>query len=174
MKSSFHESIGQEIDTDWNQAREQPMEHILLLQDIGTPATNTMTQSGQLVPTYLLKQPESSKSTKPITNHVTEQIEAHIQKYIKYCNIQTSYTFKTTIIMFQIFLAVILILAVSYQYDVQKEPASLPTPPRSLPSHSSTCLQVEDSKNKQFIFQLCETLWVESLGYTSEQGNTNN
>ena len=75
--------------------------------------------------------------------------------------------------MFQIFLAVILILAVSYQYDVPKEPGLLPTPPRTLPSHSSTCLQVEDSKNKQFTFQLCETLWVEGLGYTSEQDKFN-
>ena len=67
LESSFHQSVGQEIDTEWNQAREQTMEHIFVLQDIGTPPTNTMTQSGQLVPTDLLKQPESSKSTKPIT-----------------------------------------------------------------------------------------------------------
>ena len=70
--------------------------------------------------------------------------------------------------MFQVFLAVILIRAVSYQYDVP-----IPIPPRTLPYHSSTCLQVEDSKNKQFTFQLCETLWVEGLGYTSEQDKTN-
>ena len=75
--------------------------------------------------------------------------------------------------MFQIFLAVILILTVSYQYDVPKEPDLLLAPPRTLPSHSSTCLQVEDSKNKQFTFQLCETLWVEGLGYTSEQDKIN-
>ena len=75
--------------------------------------------------------------------------------------------------MFQLFLAVISILAVSHQYDAPKEPGSLPTPPKTPPSHSSTCLQVEDSKNKQFTFQLCETLWVEGLGYTSEQDKIN-
>ena len=75
--------------------------------------------------------------------------------------------------MLQIFLAVILIFAVSYRYDVPKEPGLLSAPPGTLPSHSSTCLQVEDSKNKQFTFQLCETLWVEGLGYTSEQDKIN-
>ena len=77
-----------------------------------------MTQSGQLVPADLSKQPESSKSTQPRTNHVTEQIEANIQKNIKYNNIQIPYSVETTIIMFQTFLVVILIFAVSYQYDV--------------------------------------------------------
>ena len=88
LESYFHQPVGQEIDTEWNQAREQTIVPIFVLQDIGTPKTNTMTQSGQLVPADLSKQPKSSKSTQPRTNHVTEQIEANIQKNIKYSNIQ--------------------------------------------------------------------------------------
>ena len=130
LESSFHHSVGQEIDTEWNQAREQTMEHIFVLQDIGTPPTNNMTKSGQLMPTDLLKQPESIKSTQQKTNHVTEQTEANIQRNIKYNNIRIPY-----IIMFQIFLAVILIFAVSYQYDVPKEHGLLSAPPGTLPSH---------------------------------------
>ena len=63
------------------------MEHIFVLQDIGTPTTNTMTQSEQLVPMDLLRQPESNKSTKPIKTPVTKQIEENIQKNTKYSNI---------------------------------------------------------------------------------------
>ena len=79
-------------------------------------------------------------------------------------------------IVFQIFLAVILIFTVSYQYDVPKEPGWLSAPPETLPSHSGTCLQVEDSKSKPFTFQLCETLWVEGLRCRSrhDKVNTNN
>ena len=75
--------------------------------------------------------------------------------------------------MFQIFLAVILIFAVSYQYDVPKEPGWLSAPPETLPSHSGTCLQVEDSKSKPFTFQLCETLWVEGLRCRSRHDKIN-
>ena len=31
LESSFLQSVGQEIDTEWNQAREQNMEHIFVL-----------------------------------------------------------------------------------------------------------------------------------------------
>ena len=142
LESYFHQPIGQEIDTEWNQAREQTMEHIFVLQDIGTPPTNTMTQSGQLMPMDLLKQPGSSKSTKPMTNHVTEQIEANIQKNFKYGNIQISYSF-------QIYLAVILILAVSHQCDASMATNALLPLIKGATSHSSTWLQVKNIVPKQ-------------------------
>merc|ERR1711954_501804 len=69
--------------------------------------------------------------------------------------------------------AVILIYTVSYQYDVAKEPGLLSAPPETLPSHSGTCLQVEDSKSKPFKCQLCETLWVEGLRCRSRHDKVN-
>ena len=52
-------------------------------------------------------------------------------------------------------------------------PGLLPSLPKTPSSHSSTCLQVEDSKNKKFTLQLCETLWVEGLGHVFEHDKIN-
>ena len=133
------------------------MEYIFVLQETNTPETNTMiSQPRQLGPMNPLRQPQCNKPTKAITTHVTEKIEEIIQKYTKYSNIQMSYPFETTIIMFQLFLAVILILAVSHQCDASMATIALLPPIKGATSHSSTWLQVKNIVPKQ-------KHWVEKL-----------
>ena len=83
LESYFQQPGGQECDTEWNQVEENTMEHIFVLQNIDTPPTHTITQSGQLMPADLWKQPQSSKYPKQVTKQVTEQVEADIQNNIK-------------------------------------------------------------------------------------------
>ena len=173
LESSFHESVGQEIDTEWSQPKEQTMESIFVLQEASTPEgaclehldihhkispeSNTMTsQPKQLVPTNLLIQPQCNKPTKTVTTHVKKKVEEIIQRDTKYSNIRRSYSFKTTIIMFQLFLAVILILAVSHQCDASMATIALLPLIKGATSHSSTWLQVKNIVPKQ-------KHWVEKL-----------
>ena len=90
------------------------------------------------MPTNLLKQPESS-----MTSHITEQIKKDIQKNFKYNNIQRPYPFGTTIIILQIFLAVMLILAVINQCDASEATNALLPLIKGAISHSSTWVQVK-------------------------------
>ena len=81
LESYFQQPGGQECDTECNQVEENTMEHIFVLQNIDTPPTHTITQSGQLMPADLLKQPQSSKYPQHLTKQVPEQDD--IQNNIK-------------------------------------------------------------------------------------------
>ena len=142
MESYFQQPVGQESDTEWNQVEEHTMEHIFVLQDIDTPPTHTITQSD------LLKQPQSSKYPQQQTKQVTEQVEADIQRNIKYNNIRNPYSVETTIIMFQIFLALNLIFAVSPKCASKAAVALLPLVKRAT-SHPSIWIQKKKIVPKQ-------------------------
>ena len=117
------------------------------------------------MPADLLKQSESSKSTQSRTNHVTEQIEANIQRNIKYNNIRIPYSIETTIIMFQIFLALNLIFAVSPKCDASKAAVALLPLVKGATSHSSIWLQVKNIVPKQ-------KHWVDKLRYDKDPFTT--
>ena len=87
LESYFQQPVGQECDTEWNQAEEHTMEHIFVLQDIDTPPTHSITQSGHLMPADGWKQPQGSKYPQQLTKQVPEQDEEDIQNNIKYNNI---------------------------------------------------------------------------------------
>merc|ERR1711954_519564 len=80
LESYFQQPVGQECDTEWNQAVEHNMEHIFVLQDIDTPPTHSITQSGHLMPADGWKQPQDSKYPQQLTKQVPEQDEKDIKK----------------------------------------------------------------------------------------------
>merc|ERR1711954_585232 len=74
LESYFEQPVGQECDTEWNQAEEHTMEHIFVRQNIYTPPTHSITQSGHLMPADGWKQPQSSKYPQQLTKQVLEQV----------------------------------------------------------------------------------------------------
>ena len=141
-------------------------EHLNIHYQISLEDDTMPSQPGQLVPMNPLRQPECNKPTKAITTHVTEEIEEIIQKDTKYSNIQISYSFETTIIIFQLFLAVILILAVSHQYDASTATIALLPPMEGATFHSSTWLQVKNIVPKQ-------KHWVKKLRHPNDYNPIN-
>ena len=148
MESYFQQPVGQEFDTEWNQAEERNMEHIFVLQNIDTPPTHYITQSENLMPADGWKQPQGSKYPQQLTKQVPEQDEEDIQNNIKYNNIQNPFYVETTIIVFQIFLAVILIFAVSPKCASKAAVALLPLVKRAT-SHPSIWIQKKKIVPKQ-------------------------